>query len=119
MSQVITPTVGRKVWYWPFDSEKAGTFGMKQYGTPPQPLDATVLCVWGDRMVNLLVIDHEGNTFKRTSVNLLQGDDVPPVHPDTGKSYGGYAQWMPYQQGQARKDAAEPTVPQTAVNQGA
>lgn len=105
---LMTPTVGRKVWYWPTDNEKAGTYGMQQFGTPPQPLDATVLCVWGDRCVNLEVIDHNGKHFVRTSATLLQEGEVPPTNPETGRPWGGYCEWMPYQKGQAAKaDAAE------------
>lgn len=105
MSQVITPTVGRKVWFRP-----NGIATLQKAGAPPhevsglfvldnQPLDATVVYVWNDRMVNLAVLDHYGHPFVATSVPMLQpGDPVPPV--------GFYAEWMPYQQGQARRDAA-------------
>jgi hypothetical protein len=39
-----------------------------------------------------------GKTFPKLSVTLVQdGDQLP--------SGGGYAEWMPYQQGQAKKHA--------------
>lgn len=100
---VIAPTVGRKVWYRPTLHDKAGPHAMTAYGD--QPLDATVLHVWSDRCVNLLIVDAKGGLFPRTSVRLLQPDDAPPVDPD-GEPLGGYAEWMPYQMGQAKKVAA-------------
>lgn len=61
-----------------------------------QPLAATVAFVHGDRMVNLSVVDANGYQFSRTSVRLIQeGDDRP--------ENGGFAEWMPYQIGQAKK----------------
>lgn len=64
------------------------------------PLDATVVCVHGDRMVNLVVFDANGNMHKRCSVTLLQDDDVP-------REGTAYAEWMPYQTAQAKKESAE------------
>lgn len=94
---MIKPTVGRKVWYRPSAWDKTGP-GAMQAGTDA-PLDATVVCVHGDRMVNLVVLDANGNMHKRPSVTLLQDDDKP----NEGASY---AEWMPYQQGQAAKAEA-------------
>lgn len=105
---MIHPSVGRKVWYRPTLFDKAGVGAMQVAGD--QPLDATVIAVWGDRMVNLLVIDIAGKAFPKLSTTLLQDEDLPP--PVTGG--GGYAEWMPYQTGQAKKDAAAPIVAQGA-----
>ena len=100
---LIKPSVGRKVWYRPSEFDKSGPGGMSVAGVAP--LDATVIAVWGDRMVNLLVVDIVGKTFPKLSVTLLQDGDVPAVGPD-GKTVGGYAEWMPYQLGQAAKTEA-------------
>lgn len=100
MSQIIKPTVGRKVWFRPATDQLLSSLnptGMATNGN--QPLDATVIAVWGDRMVNLLVIDIVGKAFPVLSATLLQDGDLIP----TG---GRYAEWMPYQQGQARRDSA-------------
>lgn len=97
---MIEPTVGRKVWYRPSAADKAGNFGMKTAGD--QPLDATVVAVWGPRTVNLAVLDANGNPFTRTSVPLLQDDDTPPTNA-AGEIQGGYAEWMPFQKGQAAR----------------
>jgi hypothetical protein len=100
---LITPTVGRKVWYRPTAFDQTGPGAMVvSHG---QPLDATVLAVWGDRCVNLLVLDIVGKPFTKTSTTLIQDGDAKPTTPD-GKDAGGYAEWMPYQQGQAKKEAA-------------
>lgn len=96
-STVIKPTVGRKVWYRPFGHHRT------QLGVwnDEQPCDATVTYVWGDRMVNLHVIGPAGAVHQFNSVTLLQAGDIAP-----NLKHGGYAEWMPYQQGQVRKDAA-------------
>lgn len=94
---MIKTTVGRKVWYRPSKWDKTGP-GAMQAGTDA-PLDATVVAVHSDRLVNLVVFDANGNMHKRTSVTLLQDDDKPVE----GSSY---AEWMPYQTSQAAKEAA-------------
>ena len=99
---MIKPTVGRKVWYRPSPFDKTGIGAMQVAGE--QPLDATVIAVWGERCVNLQVIDITGKTFTKMSATLLQEGDAPP--PVEGG--GGYAEWMPYQQGQAKAQAATP-----------
>ncbi len=103
MSEIIKPTIGRKVWFRPNGTTNLPVPGKDTGGRlaviSDQPLDATVTYVWSDRMVNLSVLDHYGNPFIATSVTMLQPDDVAPTA-------GFYAEWMPYQTGQARKDAA-------------
>lgn len=97
---MIAPTVGRKVWYRPTEFDKSGPGAMRVVGI--QPLDATVIAVWSDRAVNLLVIDAAGTPFPKMSVTLLQEGDTPPAVAGGG----GYAEWMPYQTGQAKKAEA-------------
>lgn len=106
---MITPTVGRKVWYIPSDADLAGNFGMMRVGH--QPLDATVLAVWGSALVNLLVVDHYGKTFPVTSVKLVESQDAPGLTGKPGEK--GYATWMPYQVGQAAKAATPAATPAT------
>ena len=107
MSKLITPTPGRVVWYRPSQQEiDAKSFC---YEDPTQPLAAHVARVYSDRMVNLLVIDQAGATFRRTSVTLLQEDDERPSTND-----GPFAHWMPYQLGQAAKASAETPQPDAA-----
>lgn len=101
---MMKPSVGRKVWYRPNRFDVIGAGGMAvagplvdgSPGPDVQPLDATVIAVWGDRMVNLLVIDIMGKAHPRLSVTLLQEGDTPT--PGTS-----YAEWMPYQIGQAKQ----------------
>lgn len=92
--KVIKPTVGRKVWYRKNpaggDEEMAG-------GNNGEPLDATIVKVWNDGMVNLFILDANGALFRRTSVALLQEGYQPPG--------GAYCEWMPFQVGQAKASA--------------
>jgi hypothetical protein len=83
---MISPTIGRIVWYRDGSS---------------QPLAAIVTYVWSDRLVNLAVFNpNDCLPFGKTSVTLMQDGDQLPV----GESY---AEWMPYQKGQAAKHDAE------------
>ena len=88
---MIEPTVGRMVHFTP---AKASTILRHE-----QPLAAIVTYVWNPRMVNLTVFDPNGASHACTSVTLLQDDDVP-------NEAGYYAQWMPFQKGQAAKTEA-------------
>jgi hypothetical protein len=91
---MIESTNGRVVWYWPSADDRRH---MAAHG--PQPMAAHVAFVFGARCVNLMVIDHSGRQHSRTSVPLLQDGDPRPE--------GGYfAEWMPYQKGQAQKTEA-------------
>lgn len=104
---MIKPTVGRKVWYRPAEFDTLGPGAMQV--TADQPLDATVLAVWGDRCVNVLVLDIMGKPFTKTSIRLLQDDDKPDVDV-AGDLMTGYCEWMPYQQGQAKAVAPPPLI---------
>jgi len=86
---VIKPTVGRKVWYRPAKGEAMVC------NSDDQPMDATIIYVWNDRTVNLVVHDHGGSVHMRRSTLLLQGDEQ--YDPVTG-----FCEWMPFQQGQAK-----------------
>ena len=63
-------------------------------------MDAGIVYVHHDSMVNLAVCDHVGRTHMVLSVPLLSGPWYD--HPD---SYC-VCEWMPYQKAQASKDAA-------------
>jgi len=91
---MITPTIGRRVWFYP-----NGTTGIPTVTGSSQPCDAGIAYVWSDRLVNLTVAGHDGSQHARTSVVLLQDDDLVPTA-------GAYATWMPYQIGQAKKHDA-------------
>ena len=115
MSQTaIKPTVGRKVWYRPSDFDVSGPGAMNVSGRPlasSPPLDATVIAVWSDTCVNVLVTDITGKQFPKLSVTLLQPGANPPQDVN-GNYMGGYVEWMPYQAAQAAKDTAAPIVAQ-------
>lgn len=98
---MIIPTVGRKVWYFPSQDDKDGKAdtALKMETNNKEPLDATVVAVWGNKCINVAIFDIYGNLHARRSVLLLQDDDAIPEH-------GRYAQWMPYQAAQKiRHDA--------------
>lgn len=97
---IITPTVGRKVWFRPngATSHNSVPFNIMNRN---HPLDATVIYVWNDRLVNLLVIDHVGATHAIGSVELRQQND-------SSDRQGWYCEWMPYQVGQAQAKTAQP-----------
>ena len=97
---MIKPTVGRKVWYKPSAHDMLGRGGMAV--SLGQPLDATIIAVWGDRCVNVLVTDIAGKQFALMSVTLRQEEDGAPTDKD-GNDVGGYVYWMPYQQGQTKQ----------------
>lgn len=90
--KVIVPTVGRKVWFRP-----GGPVDPAIQVMPPdfdnalgQPLDATIVYVHNDRKVNLLVVDHGGNSFPMHNIQLVQpGDEACQT--------GHRAEWMPFQ----------------------
>lgn len=81
---MIKPTVGRVVHYRPI-------------GVNGPAHAAIIACVHNDTCVNLAVFDANGSPYSRASVKLLH-DDMNPSIPE-----GGYAEWMPYQKGQAAK----------------
>jgi hypothetical protein len=105
MSTVIKPTVGRIVWFYP--SQNTDEAGFTRHVEGGGPYAALIAHVWNDCMVNLSVFDANGTAHPRTSVLLLQGECDAPEYALCG--------WMPYQLGQARKDAAS-GVPTQALS---
>lgn len=105
MNKVISPSVGRKVWYRPSKNDLVGPQPMSVSGSVEagnaQPLDATVLAVWGDRCINVQVLDTQGKAFTKSSAPLLQPGEETPKDAE-GREVFGYCEWMPYQVGQAQ-----------------
>ncbi|MDH1341837.1 hypothetical protein [Ectopseudomonas oleovorans] len=90
----IVPTVGRVLHFFPTVDYMASR--KQAFNNPAQPLAAVIAYVHSDTMVNLTVWDQNGEQFSVCSVPLVQeGSDVI-----VGSFY---AQWMPYQKGQAAK----------------
>ena len=84
---MIRPSIGRIMWYWPEKDSRCD-----------QPWAAIVTYVHGDNMVNLSVWNSDGHAQNgRTSVPVVQ-EGSPYI---AGNS--PYAEWMPYQLGQAKK----------------
>ncbi len=82
---MIKPTVGRVVWFYSENHEDG-----------KQPQAALVCHVWSDTCVNLAVFDANGVATNKTSVLLHQGEGERPSRL--------FAEWMPYQVGQAKKE---------------
>lgn len=97
---MIKPTVGRVVWFYPSNTDPLFAFDSVKAG---EPLAGHVAKVWSDTCVNLMVIDPNGVPTNRTSVFLYQGD--------TDRPGSCFAEWMPYQKGQAAKQEAEANPP--------
>lgn len=97
---MIKPTIGRVVWFHPEFQPDSGSNERTQ---------AAIVCyVHSDTMVNLAVFDENGVASSQTSVWLFQGEGERPAGP--------YAEWMPYQQGQAAKaEALEKQLASTAT----
>lgn len=81
----IEPTIGRIVHYHP---------------EPDMTHAAIVTHIWSDTCVNLSVFDNNGNQYPCTSVFLFQDE------PGAERPSHSYAEWMPYQKGQAAKKEA-------------
>ena len=90
---MINPTVGRVVWYYPGDDNIAG------FNHSGIPLAAIIAYVHSDTMVNLAVFDASGSNYPEVGVPLYQGEGEKPENR--------FAEWMPYQIGQAKKHASE------------
>ena len=72
--------------------------GALRISTAGGPLAAIVAHVFNDALVNLAVFDSNGQPHSRTSVPLVQEGEDKPEH-------GYFCSWMPYQVGQAAKQA--------------
>jgi len=86
---MITPTVGRIVWYRAKILE-----GSHPKESPEQA--AIIVNVHDDRTVNLVIFGHNGEIVPKSHVPLVQDGDKLP-------SQFGYCEWMPFQKGQAAK----------------
>jgi hypothetical protein len=101
MSTVIKPTVGRVVWFF---GKLASDDAYRERSHPGrEPLAAIITHVWNDKMVNLVVFDMDGHPASIQSVRIFQDGETV-----AGKIGGldRWAEWMPYQKGQAAKAEA-------------
>lgn len=97
-SPVIKPTIGRRVWFRPSAAFLASNPILTQFN-PEQPMDAGIVYVHHDHMVNLIVTDHVGKTLAVPSVPLLAWHYVADEDADVYCC----CEWMPYQKSQAAK----------------
>ena len=86
---MIKPTIGRVVWL--FRDKLA------------DPIPALICRVYDDRCINVGGFDTSGKPIAYVEVRIFQDEDGE-ARPNSGV----YAEWMPYQKGQAAKtDALE------------
>lgn len=97
---IIKPTIGRRVWFRCNDSfaKEKGIYRIDDI----QAMDAGIVYVHGDAMVNLIVTDHIGNTHAINSVALVGESD--------GNSYAMWCEWMPYQKEQVKNQEKQITL---------
>lgn len=104
--KIITPTIGRCLWYWPSEYDR-GLLTTKPEtiieANTTQACDAHVVCVHGDRLINIALFDHNGKHHRRTSVTLVQPGETPPAG-------AAFCTWMDYQVNQAQAEAATKKV---------
>lgn len=100
----IIPTIGRKLWLFIDQTcERRHNFADVRSLDPAQPFDASIAYVYPDKKetdffyIRVTFADHEGAPHTAV-VPLRQAGQCKPVARE-------WAEWMPYQQGQAKKDA--------------
>lgn len=82
----MTPTVGRRVWYWPTVSDLWEYAPL--YKESGQPWDAGILFVHpGGDSINALVTEYDGTQRTLMGVELVDDSSMVP----------GACCWMPYQ----------------------
>lgn len=89
---MITPTIGRVVWYTPHPA---------RFPETTQPWPALICFVHDDKTINVGGFMTDGTAFHAHNVPLMQ-DDTSARPGDSG-----YCEWMPYQQAKAAEDAAK------------
>jgi hypothetical protein len=85
---MITPTVGRVILFHPAIAE-----GQTR---DPDPYPGFVCRVNPDGTINVGGFNAFGTSYGQNNVQLLQDDEAAPAT-------AAYAEWMPYQKGQAAK----------------
>lgn len=103
---LLQPTIGRQVWFrgipwaaWNPDLPTGAAQKTPVRLDANQPMAATIVYVHHDRCVNLDVTDHAGVHWPQHGVTLRQEGEA--MHHGTS-----YAEWMPYQLGQAKPSPA-------------
>ena len=90
------PTVGRRVWYWPHESEKSYSHN--------QPFDAGIAHVNSDGTINVSIISDSGYPLTpRQNVTLCE----QPIGAAPGD-----CSWMPYQVKKAQAEAVKVSEPE-------
>ena len=88
----IKPTIGRRVWFRCNDSfaKEKGIYRIDDV----QAMDAGIVYVHGDSMVNLIVTDHIGNTHAINSVALVDASDGNSHAREPYRNRHTWGQWQ-------------------------
>lgn len=86
---MIKPTIGRIVWFYPY--------GRSQVEAKEQPHAAIIAYVHSAECINIAYFDVNGIAKPANGVRLCHDDEPRPDF--------AFAEWMPYQIGQAAKTA--------------
>ena len=100
MNPTITPTVGRRIHFWP-NAEHAALLGVFD---ATQPCDAGVLYVWPDGRINIEATGPSGSKL------AVQGVRIVP-HGEDSLEDESYAEWMVYQTTKAAAEVGTVTYP--------
>lgn len=108
MSQVIVPTIGRKIWLWLSGEDRLSYEQQRASGIDHpsvQPMDASICQTFSDHMISVTAAGREGYIESHQVVELIQAGE--PWDEHTGK----HCQWMPYQVSAAAKHEPPPAPP--------
>jgi hypothetical protein len=94
---MIKPTIGRVVWFQP---AKVADQPLRT-----QPYPALICYVHSDTCINIGYFNEGGTACSATSVTLVQDEN-----DKEGLTAGRFAEWMPYQVGQAKKNEGDLAV---------
>lgn len=87
---IITPTIGRVVWFYPH--------GQASLDAKAQPYAALIAFVHNNNSINIGGFDPQGYPYARQNVRLIQDGEVT-------EGLRAFCSWMPYQIGQATQQA--------------
>lgn len=75
-----SPFVNGRVWFYPRQNDPEMLLIPAMPGSKRAPCAATIVWVHGERLVNLAVLDHYGNSHSRAQVVLVQDGDLAPPY---------------------------------------
>lgn len=94
----ITPTIGRKIYYWASLTTLQSVDATVR--DSEQPMDATIVYVDKEtETISVMVFDHHGMSFEDLDIRIAEHGAGDHLQGHDGEQ--SYCTWMPYQLGQA------------------